>query len=54
MLPYGVATARRAWLEAQDVINCWTKDKLLKWLKNRAVNAGGSPGPRRSARKSRV
>ena len=36
MLPYGVATARRAWLEPQDVINCWTKDKLLKWLKKRA------------------
>ena len=35
MLPYGVATARRAWLEPQDVINCWTKDKLLKWLKKR-------------------
>jgi DNA polymerase (family 10) len=35
MLPYGVATARRAWLEPRDVINCWTKDKLLKWLKKR-------------------
>jgi DNA polymerase (family 10) len=35
MLPYGVATGRRAWLEPKDVINCWTKDKLLKWLKNR-------------------
>ncbi len=35
MLPYGVATARRAWIEAKDVINCWTKDKLLKWLKKK-------------------
>jgi DNA polymerase (family 10) len=34
MLPYGVATARRAWVEAKDVINCWPKDKLLKWLKS--------------------
>lgn len=34
MLPYGVATARRGWIEAKDVINCWTKDKLLKWLKS--------------------
>ncbi len=34
MLPYGVATARRAWVEAKDVINCWTKDKLMKWLKS--------------------
>jgi len=32
---YGVATARRAWLESKDVINCWTRDKLLKWLRNR-------------------
>jgi hypothetical protein len=35
MLPYGVATARRAWLTKNDVINCWPKDKLLKWLKKR-------------------
>jgi DNA polymerase (family 10) len=37
LLPFGVATARRAWLEPNDVINCWTKDKLLKWLKNRGT-----------------
>jgi DNA polymerase (family 10) len=35
LLFYGVATARRAWLTKNDVINCWPKDKLLKWLKNR-------------------
>ncbi len=35
MLPYGVAIARRAWLEPKDVINAWPVDKLLKWLKNR-------------------
>src|SRR5512138_16653 len=29
MLPYGVATARRAWLEPKDVINTWTPKKLL-------------------------
>ena len=33
VLPYGIATARRAWLEPKDVINTWTADKLLKWLK---------------------
>ncbi len=33
MLFYGVATARRAWLTKNDVINCWPTDKLLKWLK---------------------
>ncbi len=32
MLFYGVATARRAWLEAKDVINAWPKKKLLEWL----------------------
>ncbi|MBI2331389.1 MAG: DNA polymerase/3'-5' exonuclease PolX [Chloroflexi bacterium] len=35
VLPYGIATARRAWLEPKDVINTWTADKLLKWLKKR-------------------
>ena len=34
-LPYGVATARRAWVEPNDVINCWPTKKLLDWLKNR-------------------
>lgn len=32
---YGVAVARRAWLTKEDVINCWSTDKLLKWLKSR-------------------
>ena len=35
MLFYGVATARRAWLEPKDVINTWAPDKLLAWLKKR-------------------
>ncbi|MGB8982235.1 MAG: DNA polymerase/3'-5' exonuclease PolX [Anaerolineales bacterium] len=35
MLPYGVATARRAWLEPKDVINTWTPKKLLGWLEKR-------------------
>src|SRR5512138_283357 len=35
MLPYGVATARRAWLEPKDVINTWTPKNLLDWLKKR-------------------
>ncbi len=59
MLPYGVATARRAWVEPKDVINCWTKDKLLKWLKSRGSSemktGTGSPAKRRTSRqKSRV
>lgn len=32
---YGVAIARRAWLTKNDVINAWSTDKLLKWLKKR-------------------
>lgn len=32
---YGVAIARRAWLTKNDVINAWSADKLLKWLKSR-------------------
>lgn len=32
---YGVAIARRAWLEPKDVINCWPQKKLLGWLKER-------------------
>ena len=35
VLFYGVATARRAWLEPRDVINCWPSRKLLAWLKSR-------------------
>ncbi len=35
MLHYGVAIGRRAWLEPKDVINTWTADKLVKWLKKR-------------------
>jgi DNA polymerase (family 10) len=37
MLPYGVATARRAWLEPKDVINTWPTKKLLSWLKKRGT-----------------
>jgi DNA polymerase (family 10) len=35
MLFYGVATARRAWLTKEDVINTWSTKKLLSWLKER-------------------
>ncbi|MBK7318606.1 DNA polymerase/3'-5' exonuclease PolX [Candidatus Villigracilis affinis] len=35
MLFYGVATARRAWLTKDDVINTWSTKKLLDWLKKR-------------------
>ncbi len=32
---YGVATARRAWLTKEDVINTWSTKKLLNWLEKR-------------------
>ncbi len=33
VLPFGVATARRGWVEPQVVLNTWKTDKLLNWLK---------------------
>jgi DNA polymerase (family 10) len=35
LLHYGVAVARRAGLTKDDVINTWSADKLVKWLKKR-------------------
>lgn len=32
---YGICQARRAWLEADDVINTWPLDRLLHWLHHR-------------------
>jgi DNA polymerase (family X) len=32
LLHYGVATARRGWVEAGHVINAWDVDRLLAWL----------------------
>ncbi|MCD6401583.1 MAG: DNA polymerase/3'-5' exonuclease PolX [Anaerolineales bacterium] len=33
MLRFGVATARRGWVESQNVINTWKPNKLIQWLK---------------------
>mgnify|MGYP005837560249 CR=1 FL=1 len=33
LLPYGIAIARRAWVEPPHVINTWPKEKLRNWLK---------------------
>ncbi|MEA3439491.1 MAG: DNA polymerase/3'-5' exonuclease PolX [Chloroflexota bacterium] len=35
LLQFGVATARRGWVEPQHVINTWGKDRLLSWLRSR-------------------
>lgn len=35
LMHFGVATARRGWVEAENVINTWKTERLLGWLKNR-------------------
>jgi DNA polymerase (family X) len=35
LLRYGIAQARRAWLEPEDVINTWPLERLLRWLRTR-------------------
>jgi DNA polymerase (family 10) len=35
VLFYGVADARRAWLEKADVINTWPVEKIVGWLRGR-------------------
>jgi len=35
MMRFGVATARRGWLEKADVLNCMTPGKLLRYLASR-------------------
>jgi len=33
-IKFGVAQARRGWAEKEDIINCWSLDKLFKFLKS--------------------
>ncbi len=35
LLHFGVATARRAWVEARHVLNAWETSRLMDWLKAR-------------------
>ncbi len=35
LLHFGVATARRGWVTAENVINAWEIDRLLLWLQGR-------------------
>ena len=35
LLHFGVATARRAWVEARHVINTWETGRLFSWLRQR-------------------
>lgn len=34
-LKFGVAIARRAWLQKSNIINCWSTREILDWLRNR-------------------
>lgn len=31
-IDYGVGIARKGWLEARDILNCWTVEELERWL----------------------
>ena len=35
LMHFGVSSARRAWVEAESVINTWSVQKLWEWLKSR-------------------
>jgi DNA polymerase (family 10) len=35
LMHFGVSTARRAWVETEDVINTWSPQKIMSWLKSR-------------------
>ena len=35
LLTYGILTARRGWVQAEDVINTWPQERLLAWLERR-------------------
>lgn len=37
LVRFGVATARRAWVEPKSVINTWDREDLLSWLKTRTT-----------------
>ncbi|HSF83498.1 MAG TPA: DNA polymerase/3'-5' exonuclease PolX [Anaerolineales bacterium] len=39
LLHFGVATARRGWAQAGQVINTWDRERLLSWLEQRGTEA---------------
>ncbi len=42
LVRYGVGVARRAWVEPRRVVNTWTLDDLLAWLKDRQIARGNA------------
>lgn len=37
LINYGIATARRGWVTAANVINCWSASQLSRWLAGRGA-----------------
>jgi DNA polymerase (family 10) len=35
LIYFGIATARRAWITPEQVLNCRDVDEILNWLRNR-------------------
>ncbi|MHB8191975.1 MAG: DNA polymerase/3'-5' exonuclease PolX [Bellilinea sp.] len=38
LVEYGVSVARRAWVEPEAVLNCWSVEKITAWLQSRGRN----------------
>jgi histidinol phosphatase-like PHP family hydrolase len=53
-MPYGVGTARRGWLSADDVINCWPLDRLLDFRDKRYPSVAGKRLPASSIGRRRA
>jgi DNA polymerase (family 10) len=34
MLPYGITTARRGWVTAANVINTWSTEQFINWIRS--------------------
>jgi DNA polymerase (family X) len=41
---YGLAVARRGWLESRDVINTWSPERLVEWLRTPRPERNNAPG----------
>ena len=41
LMHFGIRTARRGWVEAANVLNCWPTARLLGWLRGRGRRLAG-------------
>jgi DNA polymerase (family 10) len=37
LMEYGVSVARRAWIGPEGIINTWSNEKMLGWLKRKRL-----------------